>query len=688
MFSTLLDQLSHTAADRKNAYKVSEAIVSEEEREYFCCNAPGIVIHPYHPFCRSKDFLMTVFILYSASWEPYKAAFAKDDDVKETVFDMIVDGVYWADLALSFVTGYELLTHVELKLKKIVRNYLSGWFIIDFVATFNWSWFFGLFMSAEEQAGGQLAMIRLLRLIRILRILKMGRIVERLSEYLSVRSAFIKIVQLVVGLLLIIHLIACFFYLVPSLEKLDHESEEHRGKLWAALYANKTIDECYAGPDPRSSVSLQTAEQVEGPMYNSWVCDMGVSPSSDSDDAMRYMTAAYWSITTVSTIGYGDISPNLNSKMELVFSIVVEFIGMFIFSYVVSNMASLVSNLNVKSKEFQSELDRFVEYMRDKNTPEVLSRRVIAYLNFRAASKFALTDEDYKLLNQLNPALRMEMQISFYTSALQQIPMFQEKEDGIITWRTRAVEELALCIETTVAMPGDLIQHRGEVGRDHMYIVLSGAVYVYGNSHSRKQTIAADNQYPFFGVAEMFDEGHEFRCYHRSVRAKGSVGSPPTDLGRVTKAAFRGATKHISEAWEAFKAFGDAEMHGLLNLDFPVTRKELEQKFNDVASRYFEACDGGRSSPQESSPRSRSVGVRVAAEQLRELVSDLGAELVEPMLSRAVRALRHEFRWPLHSFQPSSAAACSVCSRDFKDTYGGLFVLVCACVVCSCCRWR
>ena len=70
-------------------------------------------------------------------------------------------------------------------------------------------------------------MIRLLRLIRILRILKMGRIVERMSEFLSVRSAFIKIIQLIMGLMLVVHLIACFFYLLPSITKLDHEAVRH-----------------------------------------------------------------------------------------------------------------------------------------------------------------------------------------------------------------------------------------------------------------------------------------------------------------------------------------------------------------------------------------------------------------------------------------------------------------------------
>lgn len=59
--------------------------------------------------------------------------------------------------------------------------------------------------TADSGAGvGQLALLRLLRLIRILRILRMGRIVERLSNHFKIRAAFIKIIQLVVGLIIII----------------------------------------------------------------------------------------------------------------------------------------------------------------------------------------------------------------------------------------------------------------------------------------------------------------------------------------------------------------------------------------------------------------------------------------------------------------------------------------------------
>ena len=42
------------------------------------------------------------------------------------------------------------------------------------------------------------------------------------------------------------------------------------------------------------------------------------------------------------TIGYGDIAPSTQNNAEMMFTTVVEFLGMFVFSYTVSNMAELV----------------------------------------------------------------------------------------------------------------------------------------------------------------------------------------------------------------------------------------------------------------------------------------------------------------------------------------------------------
>jgi CRP-like cAMP-binding protein len=643
-----------SAAGRRNTYKLSEVIAYEEDRKQFWCGAPGIVIAPDFWFCRIKDAIMTALILFSCFWEPYKAAFAKDD-VQTTTFEQVVNAIYWTDIALSFVTGYELLTHTELELKNIAWKYLTGWFLVDLVATFNWEWLFESLSSEEEQGtGGQLAMVRLLRLIRLLRILKMTRIVERLSAALNVRSAFIKIFNLLLFVVLVVHLIACFFYLVPSLTKLDHEAEQHRDSAWALLYANRTIDDCYGGPAPaQTSAVMQTMGVIEGPMYNSWVCDMGISPDSESTDRFRYLTSVYFSITTISTIGYGDISPNTNSEMELLFTTITEFVGMFIFSYVVSNIATLFSNLNRSQKEFQGRLDHYVEYMRDKNTPEALTKRVVSYLNYREASKFALKEEDEGLLCQLSPGLRMEMHQSYYREHLRKVLKGTMKIDEStepsrdVAWKGRFIDELALCVDPVIAMPHDLIVHRGEPGSDSFFIIMEGTVQVYGNSLSRRQTIDHESLYPLFGVAEMFaDKGTLAGLSHRSVRAK---GPSPVDLARISKSAFDTATMYIPEARVAFKSYGEAELHGLLNLDLAVPKKDLQGAFDRIVAKYSQGTEEpkkrrrggtaglvGRHDDWRLASKEDLAKRRLTAAQLSELASDLGVELIEPNLSHAV----------------------------------------------------
>ena len=47
----------------------------------------------------------------------------------------------------------------------------------------------------------------------------------------------------------------------------------------------------------------------------------------------------------------GDITPSTANNTEMLFTTLVEFLGLFVFSYTVSNMAELVGNLNAKSDQ-------------------------------------------------------------------------------------------------------------------------------------------------------------------------------------------------------------------------------------------------------------------------------------------------------------------------------------------------
>ena len=52
-------------------------------------------------------------------------------------------------------------------------------------------------------------------------------------------------------------------------------------------------------------------------MVSTWVCAKGAGRDQGRSQGQAYLLATYFAITTVSTIGYGDISPQLNNDTEV-----------------------------------------------------------------------------------------------------------------------------------------------------------------------------------------------------------------------------------------------------------------------------------------------------------------------------------------------------------------------------------
>ena len=131
------------------------------------------------------NIVMIFLISYTATVMPYRQAFS-DDYVDHPFFDaldLVIDILFWIDIVINFISAYEKYEGVyEYRLKKIAKNYLLGYFALDFVATFP----FGSVLSAggegEEGSGTRgntyLRLIRLNRFYKLLRILRLAKMVN------------------------------------------------------------------------------------------------------------------------------------------------------------------------------------------------------------------------------------------------------------------------------------------------------------------------------------------------------------------------------------------------------------------------------------------------------------------------------------------------------------------------------
>merc|ERR1712127_829219 len=74
---------------------------------------------------------------------------------------------------------------------------------------------------------------------------------------------------------------------------------------------------------------------------SSWVEAYRCSDNNFPDVlSSNYLASLYWAFTTITTTGYGDITPK--SESEVLYCCFAMFLGALMFGYVVGSMASLV----------------------------------------------------------------------------------------------------------------------------------------------------------------------------------------------------------------------------------------------------------------------------------------------------------------------------------------------------------
>lgn len=142
--------------------------------------------------------------------------------------DVVFDLFFLCDLFVNFLSAYED-DHKKIidEPKRIAKEYLQGWFLIDFVAVLPISYF----LSTDTNSSGNgynklLRLLRLPRLYRLLRLLKLQKSViniknkthfARTLSYIGINEGVIKGMVLLCKILFINHLVACFWYFLARI---------------------------------------------------------------------------------------------------------------------------------------------------------------------------------------------------------------------------------------------------------------------------------------------------------------------------------------------------------------------------------------------------------------------------------------------------------------------------------------
>jgi voltage-gated potassium channel len=302
----------------------------------------------------------------------------------------------------------------------IRRHYLRGWFVVDLLAAIP----FDVIAAAPGIADGDAATV--VRFLGLLRLLRVARIFELQREW-RVRTSF-----------------------NPALLRLAFFA------FWIALSAHWIA--C------------------------GWIALDGTA--AGHPELFPYQQALYWTITTLTTVGYGDITPI--GRSQVTYTMVVMALGAAMYGYIIGNVASLLANLDVIRSRHLGRIEMINHFMRDRRVPRDLQAQVRDYYNYLWESRMGQQSE---LLDDLPEPLRIEIALHLNRSILRKVPIFEGASEAFL-------RDLVLHLDPMVFLPGQALMRRGEIGH-RIYFINKGRVDVL--SHDDSEVIATLTDGDFVG---------------------------------------------------------------------------------------------------------------------------------------------------------------------------------------------
>lgn len=218
-------------------------------------------------------------------------------------------------------------------------------------------------------------------MVKIVKKGNVNRITKYFLEKLKVNANIERLIYFILAFLILNHLAACIWYLIAKLEDFS--------------------------PD-------------------TWVTRLGFQ---DGDSIDLYIVAFYWTLTTVTTVGYGDV--NAGTVPERVYNLFIMSFGVLMYSFAIGSLSSIVSTLDSKTAEMNQKLQTLYSIRSEFKLDHEIYDKV------RKVIKYDLSRNQKDKLNflqELPNKLRIELSQIIHDNVIKKLYFFKNQQPDFIAY--------------------------------------------------------------------------------------------------------------------------------------------------------------------------------------------------------------------------------------------------------------
>lgn len=170
----------------------------------------------------------------------------------------------------------------------------------------------------------------------------------------------------------------------------------------------------------------------------------------DSGQANIYVSALYFTVTTIVTVGYGDISAS--NMGEKIFCIFLMLIGVISFSFATGTLASLITSYDSKEGKLKEKLAVLEEIHEEYGLETDFYNEISRSIQFNHRKK----EKEFSLfMDDLPHKLRLGLSMILYEKMYKTINFMQGKDPSFIAWVSAILRPLNIEDQKLIYEEGD-----------------------------------------------------------------------------------------------------------------------------------------------------------------------------------------------------------------------------------------